>query len=36
MKKKTKKRLKAAINIGIAIILVGGIVAPILLSLLAI
>jgi hypothetical protein len=36
MKKKTKKRLRAAINIGIAIILVGGIVAPILISLLAI
>jgi len=36
MKKKTKKRLRAAINIVIAIILVGGIVAPILLSLLAI
>jgi hypothetical protein len=36
MKEKTKKRLRAAINIGIAIILVGGIVAPILLSLLAI
>jgi hypothetical protein len=36
MKKKTKKRLKAAINIGIAIVLVGGIIAPILLSLLAI
>jgi len=36
MKKKTKRRLKAAINIGIAIVLVGGIIAPILLSLLAI
>jgi hypothetical protein len=36
MKKKTQKRLRAVINIAIAIILVGGIVAPILLSLLAI
>ncbi len=36
MKKKTKQRLKTAINIGIAITLIGGIVAPILLSLLAI
>lgn len=36
MKKKTQKRLKAIVNITIAIILIGGIVAPILLSLLAI
>jgi len=36
MKKKTEKRLRAVINIGIAIILVGGIAVPILLSLLAI
>ena len=36
MKKKTKQRLRVAINISIAIILVAGIVAPILLSLLAI
>lgn len=35
MKKKTKKKLRSAINIGIAIILVGSIIIPILATLLS-